>query len=280
VLLGAPVKAMMVIVNSVTMRLVRLWALNAVAQATALAQIDPTRASETHPVSDGWLILSGRDMYVNRAMAVGISAPVSREEIDSVILRLRHIGLVPAFEVTPATLPAMVRLLAGQGFMHDPSADVTALIRPISEKLMDPPDDVVVRPVTDEASLALWQEVSATGWGHTDTRARAASDAFARAAFVTDQDGMTIAFDVNDGRPVGCASVTIRDGLATLGGMSTLPDQRRRGVQAALVHHRLRFAAMRGCDQAATTAATGSASERNLRRHGFKPVFEIETWKS
>lgn len=267
-------------VNSVTVRLVRLWALNAVAQATALAQVDPIRASETQPVSDGWLILSGRDMYVNRAMAVGISAHVSPEQIDSVILRCRQIGVPPAFEVTPVTLPATVRLLDGHGFVHDPSADVTALVRPIPETPMDPPDDIVARPVTNDASLALWQEVSATGWGHTGARARAASDAFARAAFVTDQDGMTIAFDVNDGRPVGCASVTIRDGLATLGGMSTLPDQRRRGVQAALVHHRLGFAAQRGCDQAATTAATGSASERNLRRHGFKPVFEIETWKS
>lgn len=279
-MLGVPVGAMMDSVNSVTMRLVRLWALNAVAQATALAQIDPSRASETRPVSDGWLILSGRDMYVNRAMAVGISASVSREEIDSAISRFRQIGLAPAFEVTPATLPATVQLLEDQGFVRDPSADVTALVRPIPETHGDPPDDVVVRPVTDDASLALWQEVSAAGWGHTDPRARAASDAFARAAFVTDQDGMMIAFDLNDGRPVGCASVTIRDGLATLGGMSTLPDQRRRGVQAALVHHRLRFAAQRGCDQAATTAATGSASERNLRRHGFKPVFEIETWKS
>jgi len=267
-------------VDSLIMRLVRTWALNAVAQATALALADPTWGSETQPVDDGWLILSGRDMYVNRAMAVGITAPVSREEIDFIVSRCRQMGVEPAFEVTPATLPATVERLDSCGFVHDFSVDVTALVRTIPGTQVHAPDDIIVRPVTSDADLALWQEVSATACGHRDARARAVSDAFASAARVTDMDGMTIAFDANDERPVGCASVTIRDGLATLGAMSTLPDHRRRGVQAALMRHRLRFAAQRGCDQAATTAVTGGASERNLRRHGFRPVFEIATWKS
>ena len=96
------------------------------------------------------------------------------------------------------------------------------------------PDDVVVRPVRSAADLASWQEVSALGWGHATAEARRAADAFAVAAHAIDGDGMVIAFDAGDGRPLGCASLTVRDGLATLGGMSTLPAERGRGVQAAL----------------------------------------------
>jgi GNAT superfamily N-acetyltransferase len=267
-------------VDELTLRLIRTWALNVAAQATALAQTDPTWGSEAHPVGDGWLILWGQDMYVNRAMAVGISGAVSNDDINFIVSRCRRMGVQPAFEVTPSTLPATVERLERHGFVHDTSANVTALIRPLPGPPIDAPDDFVVRPVRSEADLALWQDVNATGWGHVDRRAREVSDAFATAAHVTDGDGMMIAFDTTGERPVGCASVTIRDRLATLGAMSTHPDHRRQGVQAALVRHRLSLAAQRGCDHAATTAATGGQSERNLRRHGFRPVFEIMTWKS
>jgi GNAT superfamily N-acetyltransferase len=60
--------------------------------------------------------------------------------------------------------------------------------------------------------------------------------------------------------------------------MSTIPAARRRGVQAALVRHRLARAATLGCELAAATAAVGSASERNLVRLGFEAQFAVETW--
>lgn len=142
------------------------------------------------------------------------------------------------------------------------------------------PDDVAVHPVRSEADLALWQEVSALGWGHATAEARRAADAFAVAAYEIDGAGMVVAFDADDGRPLGCASLTVRDGLATLGGMSTVPAERGRGVQAALVHHRLGAAAERGCRTAASRAVVGGASARNLARHGCRPQFVIETWQA
>jgi GNAT superfamily N-acetyltransferase len=109
--------------------------------------------------------------------------------------------------------------------------------------------------------------------------ARRASDAFARAAHAVDGDGMVIAFGAHDDAPIGAASMTFRGTVATLGGMSTVPEHRRRGVQAALVDHRLRVAAGRDCTLAAATAASGGDSERNLIRLGFTPRFVIETWQ-
>lgn len=86
-----------------------------------------------------------------------------------------------------------------------------------------------------------------------------------------------IAYDVETGEPVACASTTIREGIATVGAMSTVPEHRRRGVQAALLAFRLRRAHLLGCPLAASTAVTGGASERNLVRHGFIPRFVVET---
>ena len=184
-----------------------------------------------------------------------------------------------AVEVTPATHPDSISELNEHGFVHDPSSDVTALVRPLDEL----PDrfrggDGIEVVSVGERSLAEWQDVSALGWGHVTESARRAADAFAAAAHVVDGDGMVIAVDASDGRPLGCASVTLCDEVATLGGMSTIPAERGRGVQAALILHRLGRAKAAGCTIATSTTVVGGASERNVQRFGFRPTHVKQTW--
>ncbi len=266
------------VVQDVQARLLRTWAVNAAAHACRLSKLDPSWGSEVHRLAGGWLVLSGPGLYVNRAMGVGVDSDPSAADLAFLTERSREVGVLPAIEVTSSTRPETAELLRDAGLRHEADLDVTALVRPINGRTIDAPDDVVVEPVRSEADLRLWQETSAAGWGHRDAEARRASDAFTVAAHAIDGDGMSIACDAADHRPLGCASVTIRDGIATLGGMSTIPADRGRGVQAALLRHRLRHAADHGCDLASTTAATGGDSERNLRRHGFTPRFVIQTW--
>jgi GNAT superfamily N-acetyltransferase len=100
---------------------------------------------------------------------------------------------------------------------------------------------------------------------------RAVSDEFMAADRVA--AGTTQLLALLDGRPVGCGSLTVvRDGgLATgwLGAAATVPAARGRGVQTALVRHRLRLAAEAGCDLVGVTASVGTTSARVLQRCGF-----------
>ncbi len=259
-------------------RLLRTWADNAVAQGEALGQIDPSWGSECQPIADGWLVLWGRGMYVNRAMGLGIDAEIEPSDLERIISTCRAAGIPPAVEVTPLTLESTVETLVSAGFTHDAGADITALVRPVPGAVIETTGEIIVRSVTSERDLQVWQETSAAGWGHVTPDARRTSDAFTRAAHVTDGEGMLLAFGPDGTEAMGCASMTIRNGIATVGGMSTLPNHRRRGVQAAFLAHRLQRANDMGCDMAATSTAAGSASERNLVRHGFDPIFTIETW--
>ena len=159
--------------------------------------------------------------------------------------------------------------LHDHGFAHITGADISYLTRPTASINIDPPKQITVHPTKSQADLELWQETSAAGWGHTSADARWASDAFAAAAHALDNEHMVIALDADDGRPLGAASMTVNEGLAMLGGMSTIPAERKRGVQTALIRHRLIEAQRLGCDLALATAASGSASERNLKRRGF-----------
>lgn len=243
------------------------WARDAAALVRVLAEQDPVWRSEAFELSSGYVVLSGVGLYVNQGLAVGISDPMAEADLARLIERSAEVGVPPAIDITPATHPETVALLALRGFRPSEQA-TSALVLEVAMAAPQHPGIEIV-PVSDR-SLTLWQSVSAQGWGHPSSAARRAADAYARAAHALDGDGMVIALDTDDGRPLGCASLTIRDGVATLGGMSTLPAERGRGVQSALIHHRITVATRAGCDLIAASAESGSASERNLIRHGFR----------
>jgi hypothetical protein len=67
----------------------------------------------------------------------------------------------------------------------------------------------------------------------------------------------------------GAASLYVRDGVALLAGSTTLSAHRRRGVQGALIAHRLHDAAARGATLAIITTAPGTQSQANVMKRGF-----------
>jgi GNAT superfamily N-acetyltransferase len=76
-----------------------------------------------------------------------------------------------------------------------------------------------------------------------------------------------------DGRIAGGATLAVRGRIAGLFGASTLPDFRKRGVQTALLHTRLRRAAEAGCELAMSLARAGSNSQRNIARLGLQTLY-------
>jgi len=76
-----------------------------------------------------------------------------------------------------------------------------------------------------------------------------------------------------DGQVAGGGVLVMHDGVASLGGASTLPGFRNRGAQTALLRARLAFAAQQGCEIAMVTTLPGSTSQRNVERQGFRVVY-------
>jgi GNAT superfamily N-acetyltransferase len=259
-------------------RVEQVNAKNSVAFALALSAVDPGWGTETLAVAGGQLVLCGPGLYVNRAIAAGIAEPLRDADVGLIIDRSAAVGVPASVEVTPATHAGSIAQLESHGFVHDAGSDVTSLVRPLDHV----PDQLSREGITvvsvAERSLREWQDTSALGWGHVTDEARRAADVFAAAASAVDGDGMLIAIDASDGRALGVASMTLCDEVATLGGMSTVPAERGRGVQAALILHRLALAKAAGCTIAASTAVVGGASERNVQRFGFRATHVKQTW--
>lgn len=257
-------------------RITATWAVDATAFCEVLAAIDPSWGSETFELAGGYVVLCGPGMYVNAALAAGLDVDLTDADWERLEDRSAAVGVDPAIEITVATRPDVVAAAAARGYER--TDVVAALIRDVDLTDVPPPEARFEIVPANRGLLPVWQETSACGWGHDTPERRRASDAFARAAAVVDGERFALVRHAGSGRPLGCASLTIRDGIATLGGMSTLPTERGQGVQRALIHHRLRVAAASGCDIAAATAEPGAGSERNLLRHGFRVGFTVETW--
>ena len=256
-------------------RVLRIWATTQRRFAEALLAIDPTWGTDVFELAGGVAALHGRGLYVNRACAAGIEPAITEADLDELERRSRAAGVEPAIEVTPSTHPDSLDVLRRRGYR--PDDEVIAFRRPVeAARRSELPDWLTVERVDGER-VAEWQETAAAGWGHVDPAARRASDVFAAAAAIVDTPGLLLAIDETTGTAVGCASLAVDGGVATLGGMSTVPTARRRGVQTALIHHRLDLAAGLGCDIATSQAQPDSASARNLERHGFEAWCRIVT---
>lgn len=240
----------------------------------AVRRLDPSWGSTTFTVADGWAVLAGPGLFANALFGVGLTADVTDADFDHLEEHAAEVGVPPALEISEATRPEVAALAAARGYRPDDVAH--AVVHDLHHLPRLDPDFVIERVPLDE--VAHWQDATAEGWGHDEPRRRAASDVYSAAAAEIDRPGLLLARAADDGRVVGAAMLRIADGFATLGGMSTLPAERGRGVQAALVLHRLQAAAGAGCDFAASMAVAGSASERNLLRLGFQPSHTKTEW--
>jgi GNAT superfamily N-acetyltransferase len=76
-----------------------------------------------------------------------------------------------------------------------------------------------------------------------------------------------------EGSRAGGSGMNLHNGAAAFFGDATLTRFRGRGVQQALIAHRMRLARARGCDLAVACVIPGSASHRNYERLGFELVY-------
>jgi GNAT superfamily N-acetyltransferase len=124
-----------------------------------------------------------------------------------------------------------------------------------------------VRVIAPEEAQ-LWSDISARGWSHEHPELR---------DFLLDLGGISAAREESlcflaeyNGKPGAAGVLCIHDGVALFGGSATVPELRRRGLQAALLHKRMCYAFDHGCDLAMMVAQPGSDSQRNAERKGFR----------
>lgn len=235
----------------------------------AVAAVDPV--PEAMPWGRGLLVATGPRRYVNRAVGVSLDELSSGSVADLGAWFLER-GLVPAVQLSSWAPTTTVEVLAAAGFAPAWCRSVLALtdVHAGAASGPDPAgqvDERVEVVTVDDAQAARAAAVMAADQDDPATAVEfMAADRGSR--------GTTQLLARLDGRVVGCGSLTVMGRTAWLGAAATLSGARRRGVQTALLRHRLQIARDAGCDLVGVTASVGSTSSRNLQRLGFGLVQE------
>jgi hypothetical protein len=236
-----------------------------VTMATAAAFIgltpgDPARAMA---FGDGALAAFGPGRYVNRAVGVSLD-DIEDEQLDELESFFAAAGVPPSIEVASWAPPALLGRLAGRGYTLSWFRNVYATT--LDDRTSPAHPAMTVDEVTAD-TLDEWLAVIRAGSGMTSPEHAVVSDDYARAAHAV--AGATDFLAHLDGDPAGCGSLVRESGIGWLGGATTAPTYRRRGVQGALVRRRMAAAFESGCELAVVTATPAGDSARNLARLGF-----------
>lgn len=170
-------------------------------------------------------------------------------------------------EADPATAAAA---LGARGFTRRGKTPV--LWRPLAEPVGDPDIAIVEAGPADRL-----RAIEAIARGYLDGAEPDPLELQAGATWF-DLPGAHHFLALRDGAVLGGAALVLRGSDALLGQMSVLPAHRRRGVQRALIAHRLEVARQLGATAVFATAAPGGPSQRNLERAGFVVSHTRVSW--
>lgn len=258
-------------IEAAEVRMMRALGDAAVAQGTPGAFVEPC--------AGGVAVSGGPDSPITKVAGVGFDAGPDAFDFDALERRYARAGADAIFEIATLGDLEWVRVLEARGYRLQRTELVLGCALSASTAEARLPEGVAIDEADD---LATWVRVSVEGFSASeapDGRDTAAevhtSDAIEQAAQLFGALSDARRFLVTrHGEPAGAASLRIdEDGIAQCCGATTLVAHRRRGIQTALLQHRLALAAIAGCDIAVVTTEPGSRSQANVHRHGFVPIY-------
>lgn len=220
------------------------------------------------------VVFDGVESPVTQTFGLGMFEEATAAALDQIEAFFFERGAAVHHEVCPLAGLATIDLLCARAYR--PIEISSVLYRVVEKPQEDLPGNVRVRQAGSE-DAALWAELSARGWAHDNPELMAFMKEFG-AIIMAREDGPCFLAEV-DGQPGATGALGIHEGVALFSGAATVPEMRRRGLQAALLGERMRFASDHGCDLAMMVAEAGSSSQRNAERKGFRVAYTRTKWR-
>ena len=246
-------------------RLEATHAWRSIRYAQARAKLHPQARAVVQEVGGGWVVLSGPGSPVHSACGLGLHGPLGEDDLKGIERLFRSASETPRIDLCPLAEPSFVQLLGRRGYVVEEFRSMLAYDLTKHASTLPVPDDVEVRQAgTDLAEL--WVQTTAQGFSEQDAPTQEILDILA-SNFHARAGVPFLAWW--EGQPAGGGGMYVHAGAIELGGDSTRPPFRRRGVETALLLARLATARQMGCDLAMAITMPGSASQRNAERLGF-----------
>ncbi|MEH3141367.1 MAG: GNAT family N-acetyltransferase [Mycobacterium kyogaense] len=228
----------------------------------------------TLPVAGGLACYADANSPMNKVVGLGFEGVPAAGVLDDIERTFADHRSAVAVELCTVADPGIAPMLCDRGYRLVGFENVLGCALPTATGFAAEPR--VWR--ADAGQSRAWVDVIVEGFAHPDGEGVPSHEEFPRTVIADAMNDMEQAGAVRYlaafGETVaGGAGMRIAGGVAQLTGAATAAQFRRRGVQAALLAHRLRAASEAGCDIAVVTTAPGSLSQKNVQRKGFHLLF-------
>ena len=211
--------------------------------------------------------------WLNVAAGMGLRTDVSRDDIDALAAWYDELGVGSRVEIPDRAHPSLIEHLGRAGYRL--RSLVAVLARNASPPLPPEPlpPGLEIRRLSaqdiaacEEVATALTTSFVAPGTTpspgdiRANTEGLAHPEAYAFGAYV-------------DGRCAGGGVLDVRADVACLWGAAVVPEFRRRGIQRAMIVHRMLIAAEAGARTIVIEATAGGPTHRNAERLGFRLAY-------
>jgi GNAT superfamily N-acetyltransferase len=242
--------------------------------AEARARLFPQSGAGWIECAGAYAVFDGVDSPVTQSFGLGLFEELSSASLDRIEGFFVERGAAVVHEVSPlAGIPTM-DLLCSRGYR--PIELSSVLHCPV--ELPDTREDGLIKVrVALKHEATPWADLSARGWGQGNPELLKFLEQFGALAFAREESVNFIA--EFDGKPGATGMLCLHDGVALFAGASTIPEMRRRGLQAALLEARMRYAHEHGCSLAMMVTEAGSQSQRNAERKGFRIAYTRTKWR-
>jgi GNAT superfamily N-acetyltransferase len=242
--------------------------------AEARRRLFPSSGAEWLEFAGAYAIFDGVDSPVTQTFGLGIFEELSAATLDTIERFFLDRGAPVLHEVSPLAGVAALDLLCAR--QYRPFEISSVLYRTVEKPAAPGHSNVTVR-VTGPEDAELWTNLSARGWTHEHPELL--DFLLQTGAILSARKHCPCFLAEIDGQPGGAAALSIHEGVALFAGSATIPEMRRRGLQAALLQERMRYAFEHGCDIAMMVAEAASNSQRNAERQGFRIAYTRTKWR-
>ena len=251
------------------------------AEAHACAEYAEARRRLYPDSGAGWIecagayaVFDGVDSPLTQSFGLGIFEELSPASLDAIERFFLERAAPVLHEVSPLAGVAALDLLCRRNYRPIEISNV--LYRSVEQPAAEDQGRIHVRVIGPEEAQ-LWTNVSARGWVHEHPELM---DFLLQLGAISSARQQSLCFLAEvDGQPGGAGVLCMHEKVALFGGSATIPELRRRGLQTALLHERMRYAFDHGCDLAMMAAVPGSDSQRNAERKGFQVAYTRTKWK-
>jgi hypothetical protein len=242
--------------------------------AEARRRLFPESRAERMECAGAHAVFDGIESPVTQSFGLGIFEELSADTLDRIERFFLDRGAAVNHEVSPLAGVPAVDLLCSRNYRPVELSNV--LYQPVERICADEQQDIKVRVVHPEEAQ-LWAQINARGWCHENPELL---EFFVNNGVLVSSRENSVSFLAEfDGVPGAAGGLSLENGIALFAGAATVPELRGRGLQAALLRERMRYAFGHRCDLAMMVTEVGSSSQRNAERTGFKIAYTRTKWR-